>query len=503
MDFPIISLIVLLPLFFAIILLFMPDSKDKDIKSLTLFFSIIILSVVIPIFILFDKPITERFFWIDREIINTTLFFKLDGLNILMILMTAILFPLIVLGSWKEIKHKVKEFCILLMITETGLLGVFCANDLFLFYLFWEIMLIPTIFIIGIWGGEERFKAALKFFIYTMFGSIILLIALIYIYINVPEKSFTNSFNLESIINFAQSGGFSNTEQIVLFLSVALAFAIKIPIVPFHTWLPITYKNAPIAGNVILAGIMAKVGTYGLIKIAIPIFPFAVETLSIIMMILGVIAIIYGAFMAYAQTDMKQLIAYSSISHLGFVVVGLFSYYSLAENITGISYQALQGALYQMFNHGLIIGGMFLLIGMLYERHNSFKIEEFGGLAAKTPVYAVIFMLLMLASVGLPGMSGFIGELLIIIGTFQANVIVGTFVSLGIIFSVVYMLLLYQKVFYGKIKNSVINSFKDMTKREVILIVPLIFIIILGGLIPNIFLEKIDKTLEVLKYVIG
>ena len=296
---------------------------------------------------------------------------------------------------------------------------------------------------------------------------------------------------LEDIYKHALAGGFTENEQIFLFFGVVIAFAIKVPLVPLHTWLPDAYKNAPIVANVLLAGIMAKVGTYAFLRIAIPTFPYAMETFAILFMVLALISIIYGAVLAYSQNDLKLLLAYSSISHLGFIVLGLFAY-QISENSQGLVYQALSGAIYQMFNHGIIIGGLFLVIGMIHERTKSYEVFNYGGMAKVMPKYAVIFMLLMLASVGLPGTSSFVGEILIIVGTIKANMLIGIISTLGIILSVVYMLLMYQRLFFGPLRSEMVKSLKDINTREMIILVPLILIIIIGGLIPSFFLDKVD-----------
>ncbi len=515
--FPNISIVLFLPAIGAVILillpsdkLFQPSLRDKILKITALLISTLTFAASIPLILQFNgTPLIEHFafdetFWGSfTGVINTSYHLKVDGISLWLIILTTFLTPIILLASWKSINIRIKEFLVAMLLMETGMLGAFVAWDLLLFYIFWEVMLIPMYFVIGIWGGEKKVYAAVKFFIYTMAGSLLMFLAILYIYVQV------GSFDLDIIYQQVSSlGGAFNVlgvefnVQHVLFIAFALSFAIKVPMFPFHTWLPDAHVQAPTAGSVVLAGVLLKMGTYGFIRFAIPFFPSASLDFAPYISILAIIGIIYGAFMALAQTDMKKLIAYSSISHLGFVMLGLFafalgsSHPGGSREVVTLSIQGVQGAVYQMISHGISTGALFLLVGMIYERRHTKEMSEFGGLAKVMPKFAVVFMITTLASIGLPGLNGFVGEFLILLGTFKANAWFGVLATTGVILGAVYMLILYQKVFFGECRNPKNQSLKDLSMREMIVILPLIALMVVMGVAPNFFLGKISLTLQ-------
>ncbi len=489
MSFPLISLVLFLPAVGGLLTVLIPSDRERAIKISGILFSVITFILSIPLFTQFgidNGLFEEKYYWIDQSIINTSYHLKVDGISLLIILLTTFITPITILASWNSINIRVKEFIISMLVLETGMIGALVAWDLLLFYVFWEVMLIPMYFIIGIWGGERKIYAAVKFFIYTMVGSLLMFLAILWIYIEVGSFDFNAIYKADIVADV----------QTILFIAFGLSFAIKVPIFPFHTWLPDAHVQAPTAGSVILAGVLLKMGTYGFIRLAIPIFPDATAEYSYVLSILAIIGIIYGAMMALAQTDIKKLIAYSSISHLGFVMLGLFAF-SLGEmGRYEIAYQSIQGAIYQMINHGISTGALFLLVGMIYERRHTKEMSEFGGLAKVMPIYAVVFMITTLSSIGLPGLNGFIGEFLILIGSFKANWVYGTLASSGVILGAVYMLVLYQKVFLGDCTNEKNHSLKDLSIREIVIMLPLIVMMVVMGVIPGYFLDKIEISLN-------
>src|SRR5262249_53829812 len=365
----------------------------------------------------------------------------IDGISLFLVLLTTFLTPLAILSSWNSIDHRVKEYFVFMLVLETGMLGVFVALDLFLFYVFWEAMLVPMYFLIGVWGGQKRIYAAIKFFLYTMAGSVLMLVAIITLY-------FLNggvSFDFPTILSGLQSGrvALNASQQYWLFLAFFIAFAIKVPLFPFHTWLPDAHVEAPTAGSVILAGVLLKMGTYGIVRFCLPLFPEAALEMAPLISMLAIVGIIYGALVAMVQPDLKKLVAYSSVSHLGFVVLGIFAFNA----------QGMEGAIYQMLNHGISTGALFLLVGMIYDRRHTRLIEDFGGLATPLPLFSTFFMIVTLSSIGLPLLNGFVGEFLILLGAFTANVLRGVLAATGIIVSSVYMLWMYQRVVFGDMKD--------------------------------------------------
>jgi NADH-quinone oxidoreductase subunit M len=403
-----------------------------------------------------------------------------NGVSLWLVLLSTFLTPLCVLVSWRSIQNRVKEFYAFLLLLEFGLIGVFLAQDLFLFFVFWEISLVPMYFLIGIWGHERRIYAAVKFFIYTMAGSVLMLTAIIYLY------NRTQTFSYPAIVDMLSSGRltFSPEEQLWLFLAFFLAFAVKVPLFPLHTWLPDAHVEAPTAGSIMLASVMLKMGTYGILHFCLPLFPGAARECSSWIAILAIIGIIYGALVAMVQPNMKKLVAYSSVSHLGFVVLGIFSFTQMG----------LDGAVYQMLNHGISTGALFAIVGLLYERRHSLEIKDYGGVATAAPWLATAFLITTLASIGLPMLNNFVGEFLVLQGTALANFTWATFASIGAILSACYMLWLYQRVFYGDAGPEVRNHVFDLKLREWTTVVPFIVMMVWMGVYSQSFLPPVGKV---------
>lgn len=491
MKYYLLTLTIFLPLFGSIILLFI----NKEKKNLLKYFSLSVagLDFILSLGLFFGYrenqvgfQFVTKFEWIKD--LHISYYIGIDGISLLLILLTTFLTPLTILSTWESIQHKVKEFLFFFLVLETGMIGVFASLDLFLFYIFWEAMLIPMYFIIGVWGGENRIYAAIKFFLYTMFGSLLMLVAIIALGVSAMDKLgyFTTDYTVLKTI----SPGLLHSTQFLMFLAFALSFAIKVPIFPFHTWLPDAHVEAPTAGSVILAGVLLKMGTYGLLRFCLTLFPQVSIELAPYLSVLGIIGIIYGALVSMVQPDMKKLIAYSSVSHLGFVVLGIFA----------MTVESNQGALIQMINHGLSTGALFLLVGMIYERRHTRLISEFGGLAKVVPIYSTILLIVSLSSIGLPGLNGFIGEFLILIGTFKSSVLNSywyvVFAATGVIFAAVYLLWMYQRVIFGKLENPHNKELKDLNKREIGILLPIILFIVWIGIYPSTFLNKSELSIK-------
>jgi NADH-quinone oxidoreductase subunit M len=402
----------------------------------------------------------------------------LDGLSLWLVLLTTLLTPIAVLVSWKSIEHRAKEFFAFLILLEFGLVGVFVSLDLFLFFVFWEISLVPMYFLIGIWGHDRRIYAAVKFFLYTMAGSMLMLTAIIYLY------NQTGTFDYLAILSQIETGrlAFAPNVQHLLFLGFFIAFAIKVPIFPLHTWLPDAHVEAPTAGSVMLASVMLKMGTYGLVRFCLPLFPNASRDYAPWIAVLAIIGIIYGALVAMVQPNMKKLVAYSSVSHLGFVVLGIFSF----------TQQGLDGAVYQMLNHGVSTGALFMLVGYMYDRRHSLEIAAYGGVATPAPNLSIVFLITTLASIGLPTLNNFIGEYLVLQGTAYTNFTWTAFAAVGVILSACYMLWLYQRAFYGKASEGVTHHMYDLSPREWAAILPLLVLMVWMGTFTQSFLPPIS-----------
>ena len=417
----------------------------------------------------------------------------IDGISLWLVLLTTFLMPVVLLSTVSAITEKVREFIIAVLVLETGMLGAFLALDLFVFYVFWEVMLIPMYFIIGIWGGERRLYAAIKFVLYTMVGSLLMLIAILYMYIKAHEATGQWSFAYDTMRNLI----LTPNEQLYLFIAFALAFCIKVPLFPLHTWLPDAHVEAPTAGSVILASVLLKFGSYGLLRYAIPFFPSAVAQCAPYLQWLAVIGVIYGSLVAFAQPDIKKLIAYSSVAHMGFVVLGLFM----------LNPRAVNGAIYQMLAHGISTGGLFLSVGVIYERRHTRRLDEFGGLWQRMPYFAVTLLIFTMASVGLPGLSGFVGEFLVILGTFSATrdsigipalvehaKLLGALCAVGVVLGAVYMLWLFQRAMLGPLQNPLNKKLHDMTLREGLVMLPMLVMAFWLGIYPSTFLSDIDPA---------
>lgn len=488
-ELPAISLTVFSSLAGVTILLFLNGKRKNLIRWFSLFISTLTLIFAIAIFISFESgksgfQFVEKKDWLGMGI-NWSV--GLDGISLPLFFLTALIFPICVLASWSQIESKVKEFHIFLLLTETAILGVFASLNLFLFYVFWEGVLIPMYFIIGVWGSSERIYATIKFVLFTMVGSLMMLLSFFVLYSYYFKASGNYSFEFSDLLSFSLAPKI----QLWLFLGFVLSFAIKVPMIPFHTWLPDAHTEAPTAGSVILAGVLLKMGAYGLIRFAFPLFPSALEQLRIPMIYLSIGAIIYGGLMALAQKDLKRLVAYSSISHMGFIILGL-----LTLNEIGI-----QGAVVQMVNHGLSTGGLFLIVGAIYERTHTRIMGEMGGLSKKLPILSAFFVIIMLSSIGLPGLNGFVGEFLILAGTFKINITYSAISALGIVLSAAYLLWAFQRVMQGKPREN--QKIKDFKIREILYFIPIILLIFWIGLYPKTFFAKMEKgvktSIEIIK----
>ncbi len=424
--------------------------------------------------------------WIDSPRINYHV--GIDGISLWLIILTTLLTPICVLISWKYIGKRVKAFHAFLLLLEFGLIGVFCSFDLFLFFVFWDISLVPMYFLIGIWGYDRRIYAAVKFFLYTMAGSVLMLVAIIWLYSRSAAvlPGGVGSFDYATLLNLLQTGRLTlpYSEQLPLFLAFFIAFAIKVPLFPLHTWLPDAHVEAPTAGSVMLASVMLKMGTYGLLRFCLPLFPDAARNCAPWINVLAIIGIIYGALVAMVQPNMKKLVAYSSVSHLGFVVLGLFSF----------TQPGFDGAVYQMLNHGISTGALFILVGFLYERRHSLEISAYGGVATPAPGLAKAFMITMLASIGLPTLNNFVGEFLVLQGSALANFHWTIFASIGVILSACYMLWLYQRVFFGRASEEVSHHMWDLNPREWACLAPLIVMMVWMGCFTQSFMPPITTS---------
>ncbi len=513
-GFPLLTALIFVPLVGAIVAAFVPRGNEGFVRGWGVGVSLLVFLLSLPLWFYYDAGNADFQFqevapWVPGLGISYHL--GLDGISLLLVLLTTFLMPLTFLSSWSSITRRVKEFTVFMLILETAMLGTFLALDMFLFFVFWELTLVPMYFLIGIWGGPRRIYAAVKFFLYTMSGSVLMLLAIVALYF-LSGSGVGNDVRTFDFVKLLQNPAPSDLQP-WLFAAFAIAFAIKVPMFPFHTWLPDAHVEAPTAGSVILAAVMLKMGTYGFLRFCLPLFPVAAAGAVPLIASLGVIGIVYGALVAAMQRDMKKLVAYSSVSHLGFVMLGLFA----------LTPEGMQGSLLQMVNHGLSTGALFLLVGMIYDRAHTRIISDFGGVAKLMPVYAAFFLLVMFSSVGLPGTNGFVGEFLILLGTFRQDgfglqpyaIVAGT----GVILSAIYMLWMYQRVMQGPVKgeteadahaahgpvaatpggtlveaagNGAAHGLhlSDITGREIAVLVPLVIVILWIGIYPKPFLDR-------------
>ena len=482
-DIPLLSLTIFLPLVGALVILLIKEDENSvnNIKKVALWTSIGVFLLSLLIWLQFDSTnagyqFEEKFRWFND--FNFYYHIGIDGISLFMVILSTFLTPLCILASWENVKKRIKEYMLAFLFLETVMIGMFSSVDILLFYIFFEAVLIPMYLIIGIWGGERRIYASFKFFLYTFLGSVLMLIAIVAIY------RITDSMSIAGL----QGNYFSRNIQIYLWFAFFASFAVKIPMWPFHTWLPDAHVEAPTAGSVILAGVLLKMGGYGFIRFSLGMLPEASEYFSPLIMALSVIAVVYTSLVALAQTDIKKLIAYSSVAHMGLVTIGIFV----------VNSQGLEGAMVQMISHGVVSGALFLCVGVIYDRMHTRDINFYGGLVNRMPIYATVFMIFMLGSVGLPGTSGFVGEFLVIVGAFQYSSIVVIGAASGVVLSAVYMLYLYKRIIFGVIKNEKLSEILDLNLREKTILIPLAIVVIIIGILPNIFIEPMRLPLELI-----
>src|SRR5438132_2982629 len=480
------SLIVWTPLVGALLVLLVPRDQPDGARRAAFAFSSLTFVLSLALWAGFRAD-TADFQWIEQSAwvpsFGIQYILGVDGVSLFLVLLTTFLTPLVILFSFGDITTRVKEYFFFLLMLETGMLGAFLALDLFLFYVFWELMLIPMYFIIGVWGGARRIYASLKFLIYTLAASLLMLVAILYL-VSVHAHGAAVTFDVRELYGTV----LSPTEQLWLFTACPLALAVKVPMFPLHTWLPDAHVEAPTGGSVILAGVLLKMGTYGFLRFAMPLFPRAMETAAPLMVALAVAGIVYGALVATVQPDLKKLVAYSSVSHLGFVMLGLFALHPTA----------VAGAVYQMLNHGLSTGGLFLLVGMIYERRHTRMIADFGGLWTAVPVWAAFFLVVLLASVGLPGLNGFVGEFLILLGSFGRWPWATAVATSGVILGALYLLWMYERVIFGPLAHEENAKLEDLSAREVTVLLPVVALCLVMGLFPAPFLTRMQPSIDLI-----
>ncbi|HMS09495.1 MAG TPA: NADH-quinone oxidoreductase subunit M [Pyrinomonadaceae bacterium] len=501
MDFVsenLLTLLILLPVFGAVGLVAhqMFWKQEEHLKWVTLAITVVIF--LLSLLLLGEGGTKAGGFsfvknvpWI--EAINTNYHVGVDGLSLWLVILTTFIMPIAIISTWHAVEKRPLAFYVFLLLLQSAMIGVFVSLDLLVFYLFFEASLVPMFFLIGIWGGANRIYAAVKFFIFTAVGSLLMLVAIIALYFMHQQATGVGTFDFVTLLGSIESGtlAFSASTGLLLFIAFALAFSIKVPLFPFHTWLPDAHTEAPTAGSVILAAVLLKMGTYGLMRFNFPLFPDAARELAPIFIILAIIGIIYGALVAMVQPDVKRLVAYSSVAHMGFVILGMFSF----------TEWGMQGALYQMLNHGISTGALFLLVGFIYERRHTREISEFGGIANVMPLYATFFVITAMSSVGLPFLNGFVGEFMIMIGMWKSSILAVTATvnwnyiatmaaGTGVIFAAVYLLWMIQRVFFGKVTNEKNRGLTDLTPREIGLMIPLLFLMVFMGVYPRPFLDR-------------
>ncbi|OGR44732.1 MAG: NADH dehydrogenase [Elusimicrobia bacterium GWA2_61_42] len=473
------SLLIILPAAAGLALLLVPAERTGALKGLALAAALAAFLVSLKLYAGFDPAGTAMQFQLNRAWLPSfgiNYFLGIDGISLLLIMLTALLMPISVLASFGYIKESPRAYYATLLFLESAMIGVFAALDLFVFYLFWEAMLIPMYFLIGVWGGPRRIYAALKFFIYTMAGSVLMLAAILWVVSAQHDATGSWTFAIPALYG----GALTAQAQFWLFAAFALAFAVKVPLFPFHTWLPDAHVEAPTAGSVLLAGVLLKMGVYGYLRLAVPLFPQAAAVFAPWLAGLGVIGVIYGSLVAWSQRDMKKMVAYSSVAHLGLVMLGVMAFEP----------SAVAGAVLQMVNHGLSTGALFLLVGVLYERRHTRLIEDYGGLAKVMPGFAAVFMLVTLSSIGLPGLNGFVGEVLVLFGSFKVYPWLAGAAVAGVVLSAVYMLGMYQQVVFGPLRHTENRILPDLNAREWLYLLPLVILIALIGVWPNPLLRR-------------
>ena len=486
-QLPLLSILTFTPLIGAIVLLFVNKNSHGVLRTITMAVTALTFVLSLPLITGYNAPGTdiggfqfiENIPWIQAGPFQMNYHFGIDGITLWLVILTTFIMPIAILSTYTAVQEKVKEYMICLLLLEVGMIGTFASLDLFLFYIFWEVMLIPMYFIIGIWGGKNRIYAAVKFFIYTMVGSLLMLVALIALYF----KAGAGDFN---VLRFYELN-LDPATQVWMFLAFALAFAIKVPMFPLHTWLPDAHTEAPTAGSVILAAVLLKMGTYGYVRFAMPLFPEASAQFTPLIATLSVIGIIYASLVAMVQQDVKKLVAYSSVAHLGFVMLGLYA----------LNTQGITGGMLQMLNHGVSTGALFLIVGFIYERRHTRMISDFGGLAKQMPIFATMFMIVTFSSIGLPGTNGFVGEFLVLLGSFESELrwyaIIATS---GVILSAVYMLWMFQRVMFGELNNPKNQTLKDLNAREIAIMLPLIALIFIMGIYPKPIIDTMAPSID-------
>jgi len=493
-DLPILTAIVFVPLLGAVIVALLPRTALGAIRGVALATALAtwVLSLILLVGYLPGRPgfqYAEVVDWIPTFGIQYAV--GVDGLSVALVVLTTTLMWISILASFKPIQDRVKEYMVSFLILEVGMLGVFVAIDLFLFYVFWEVVLVPMYLIIGIWGGANRIYATIKFVLYTLVGSLLMLVAILATAFTYQSAtgSWDGAFSFEALRVFAATSGFPIELQLLAFVAFFLAFAIKVPMFPFHTWLPDAHVEAPTAGSVILAGVLLKLGGYGFIRFALPLFPDAAQTFAPVVIVLSLIAIIYGAIVALVQPDLKKLVAYSSVSHMGFVTLGIFVF----------DPQGMQGAILQMINHGLITGALFLLVGVIYERTHDRSIAKMGGLGTRVPVYAAVFGFFVFASAGLPGLSGFVGEFLVLVGTYAFSPPLALIAALCMILAAAYLLYMFQRVAFGDLSDflkGLGHHLTDMDPVEILTLAPLAALVVVFGIFPGLLLDLVNGTVD-------
>jgi NADH-quinone oxidoreductase subunit M len=474
-NFPILSLLIFIPLIGALFILAIRGDEEivkRNARQVALWTSSVVFALSLLLWKNFDIS-TADFQFVEHRAwmpdFNIAYHVGVDGISVLFVLLTTLLIPICILASWESIQERVKEYMIAFLVLETMMVGMFVALDIIVFYIFFEAVLLPMFLIIGMWGGPRRVYAAFKLFLYTLLGSVLMLLAILAMYFEAGTADIPTLLTHD----------FSAAMQTWLWLAFFASFAVKVPMWPIHTWLPDAHVEAPTAGSVILAGVLLKFGGYGFLRFSLPMFPLATADFTILIYTLSVIAVIYTSLVALAQEDMKKLIAYSSVAHMGFVTIGTFT----------LTVQGIEGAVYQMLSHGIVSAALFLIVGVVYDRIHSREIEVYGGLVHKMPAYSLIFMIFMLASVGLPGTGGFVGEFLILVGAFKANSWVAALAATGVILGAVYMLYLYRRVIFGKLTKEHLLKIKDLSPREMMVFAPLIMLIFWMGIYPSPFLD--------------